>query len=996
MMSGQMAEERAKMMLDSAPLSICFITKDAKCIDCNQETLTMFGMESKQEFCDKFFDFSPEFQPCGRQSEGMRTEILNRAFREDIAPFEWLHQSLDGALIESEVTLIRSVYQDDDVILICIRDLRQLKQRELEANEANDRMRIMFDSMPFTANLINKNYEIIDCNQEAINMFGAQSKKDYSERFYEFMPEYQPNGKLSKEMAYEELARAFEEGQSHFEFFHKNAKGEIIPLDIVLTRVEFNNEDIVMGYSRDLRDVKSALSEVKKARDRIHLMEDSIYEMNKDATVLSNLDNMVTITDFDHNLIYINKSLADTFEVDIENYRGKKCYSYLRGKDQPCSFCYLEKLLPAKGTLPAVDYGLTYDEYLDTWMSGRAGIIRWIDGSLVYLHTTRDSSELKRSQEQLYEATKQAEAASEAKSTFLANMSHEIRTPMNAVLGMAELLRLESLNERQQRYVDDIKSSAESLLYLINDILDASKLQAGKLNLSFVHYSFNAFMDNIASVAQFLAEEKGITFRLKVPEKEQVCLYGDDVRLRQVMLNLVSNAIKFTERGFVQVDATFTDTTIRIAVSDTGIGIPAESLPMLFDAFEQADLEKNRHINGTGLGLTITRAIVELMGGEISVRSVYGQGSTFEFEIPKVLGDCDSIQALDGDALTISAPQAWVLVVDDNLVNLNVAEGLLELCEINVDTATSGTQAIEMIAKKPYDLVFMDHRMPGLSGTETTKALRESGVTLPIVALTASAAVGAREMMMQAGMNDYLSKPIIKKDLMQVLKKWIAEEKLVYRAPERTPDEDDIVVGNRRFWESIDKIEALCVPTGLSRVGNERDVYERSLRLMGKEIERSCRTLNELLSNIDMDSFRIEIHGLKGSLANVGAKELSAKAYDLEVHSVKNDVEYCVTSLPLFLEELNALGLALQEAFASMNTDYSAIKIPRELAQVFERMIHAFGEMDLILIEKELRNLDALRYDNALKEEIEQIKDMVLVMDYDGATSHIDELLEMT
>lgn len=251
-------------------------------------------------------------------------------------------------------------------------------------------------------------------------------------------------------------------------------------------------------------------------------------------------------------------------------------------------------------------------------------------------------------------------------------------------------------------------------------------------------------------------------------------------------------------------------------------------------------------------------------------------------------------------------------------------------------------------------------------------------------------------MMMQAGMNDYLSKPIIKKDLMQVLKKWIAEEKLVYRAPERTPDEDDIVVGNRRFWESIDKIEALCVPTGLSRVGNERDVYERSLRLMGKEIERSCRTLNELLSNIDMDSFRIEIHGLKGSLANVGAKELSAKAYDLEVHSVKNDVEYCVTSLPLFLEELNALGLALQEAFASMNTDYSAIKIPRELAQVFERMIHAFGEMDLILIEKELRNLDALRYDNALKEEIEQIKDMVLVMDYDGATSHIDELLEMT
>ncbi|MDR2972216.1 MAG: response regulator, partial [Bacteroidales bacterium] len=277
----------------------------------------------------------------------------------------------------------------------------------------------------------------------------------------------------------------------------------------------------------------------------------------------------------------------------------------------------------------------------------------------------------------LEEAIVDVEASSHAKSAFLATMSHEIRTPMNAIVGMSELLLLENLKSHQHGYVRDIHVSAIALLDIINDILDISKIQAGKLELSCVHYDFTLLIDNITSMAQFLvkSKEKKITFKLDIENKLPSCLYGDDVRLRQMLLNILSNAIKFTEEGSVCLAISTTDTCIHFIISDTGIGISQEDMPFIFDAFLQVDMKKNRRQEGTGLGLSITKTLVEIMNGTMNVESEQGKGSVFRITIPKTLGDETLIYQANNNERTIYAPTAKILVVDDNTINLNVACG---------------------------------------------------------------------------------------------------------------------------------------------------------------------------------------------------------------------------------------------------------------------------------------------------------------------------------
>jgi signal transduction histidine kinase/CheY-like chemotaxis protein/HPt (histidine-containing phosphotransfer) domain-containing protein len=726
-------------------------------------------------------------------------------------------------------------------------------------------------------------------------------------------------------------------------------------------------------------------------------MVDNISEMNKVMTIMANIDSMVIVTDLDYNLKYVNKSCADLMGVDMEACKGQKCYKALRNLDAPCKICQMSKLLPQKDSYPSRDYEYLYDETIDAWVGGKSAIIRWVDGSMAYLQSIKNETDKKITQEQLKEAKKAAEEALAAKSVFFANMSHEIRTPMNAVMGMSELLLQEKLNGRQMRYVKDIKMSAGALLNIINDIPDVSKLQAGKLQLIPVHYDFDEMIDNMGSIAHFLAEDsrKNISFNLIMNKKESVCLYGDDMRLRQVLLNLLSNAIKFTEKGYVNLEVNFTDTALQFTVSDTGIGIPAESLPTLFNAFEQFDMQKNRNKKGTGLGLTISKAIVEMMGGYITVESEYGKGTSFHVEIPKVLGDIALVEHLDNNENTIYAPDAKILVVDDNETNLNVACGLLRLFHITADTATSGKKSIEMIQQKQYDIVFMDHRMPEMSGVETAKLIREIGITVPIIALTASAVIGAKDMMLKAGMNDYLWKPIVKAELIHMLKKWIPAEKLLDPPQEKsvweeTVEEQDSF--NGELWKRLEYIEGLNLALGLDRVEMQKDVYEKALKSMMLEIEKCDKNINTFLVANDMQQFGILAHGMKGSLANIEAMELSSKAITIKKASDKMDKDFCTVKLPPFLEELNELGSKLKEAFSVIYQDSDPIVLPPELPGIFNRLQTAFGEQNLLHIEKETAALDTLHLSGALKEEVEKIKDSMMMMDYDGATEMMQKL----
>jgi CheY-like chemotaxis protein/HPt (histidine-containing phosphotransfer) domain-containing protein len=363
-------------------------------------------------------------------------------------------------------------------------------------------------------------------------------------------------------------------------------------------------------------------------------------------------------------------------------------------------------------------------------------------------------------------------------------------------------------------------------------------------------------------------------------------------------------------------------------------------------------------------------------------------------ELPKVLGDATLVHRTESKETTLYAPNAHVLVVDDNQINLNVATGLLETYRIQVDSALSGKQAMEMIEKKAYDLVFMDHMMPEMTGVEATIKIREAGYALPIVALTASAVVGAREMMLKAGMDDYLAKPVVKLELRQVLRNWLPPEKLLEPPQEVVALAEPVDEKSQKFWLRVEQISGLSLAEGLDRVDGHRAFYEKVLRLLMNENNRVIKNINDCFKARDLASFRIEIHGLKGALANVGARELSAKAYELEIASVKGNMEFCQERLPGFAEEITRLSAELAEAFALISPSDEPLVIPPELPPILRSLTEAFAEMDLVGIEAKLEELYSLELTGAIKEEVEQISDMILMMDYDAATERIQKLLE--
>ncbi len=371
---------------------------------------------------------------------------------------------------------------------------------------------------------------------------------------------------------------------------------------------------------------------------------------------------------------------------------------------------------------------------------------------------------------------KKAEEASREKTLFFANMSHEIRTPMNAIMGLTDLLLADPLSPVQRKRAGEIRSASNSLLTIVDDILDISRIESGKLSLVKSDFDFQAMLDNIASICGHLAEKKKLAFAIERHGKIPPVFRGDEVRIRQILLNLIGNAIKFTQHGSVTLDVSAEPPLLHFRVIDTGIGIKPEDLDGLFNAFRQVDAHRNRKVRGTGLGLSISKNLAEIMGGNLAVDSVYGKGSIFHVRLPLTPGSDDFQARRSTNVQTGIRYDARALVVDDNSVNLMVAAGLLKLYGLKSDTAPSGPEALKLIAENDYDIVFMDHMMPGMDGIDTTKAIRKLGgnaAKVPVVALTANVLSGVREHLTASGMDDYLAKPIQKELLGAILAKWL-------------------------------------------------------------------------------------------------------------------------------------------------------------------------------------------------------------------------------
>lgn len=544
---------------------------------------------------------------------------------------------------------------------------------------------------------------------------------------------------------------------------------------------------------------------------------------------------------------------------------------------------------------------------------------------ILFTLETPDYRKLVQTLNELEQAKQEAWRANQVKSDFLANMSHEIRTPINAVLGFDELILRESTDSQILSYATNIKSSGHTLLSLINDILDLSKIEAGKMEIVNEEYDMVPMLNNLIQMILPRAASKGLVLNYDIDSNLPCRLYGDDVRISQVLTNLLTNAVKYTPKGSVTLTLRLeqkddNNILIYFAVSDTGIGIKDEHRQKLFTEFERIEENKTHHIEGTGLGLPITMKCLTLMDSKLEVDSTYGEGSTFYFRLSQKIVDASPIGNFD-DALKnvmkqievfkdeFTAKDAHILVVDDVEMNLKVFTGLLKKSLIQIDTAKSGATAIEMIRSNSYDCVFLDHQMPEMDGIETLHALKDDSSNplhaTPVVALTANAIAGAREMYLGHGFSDYLTKPIDGWELSKMLRKWLPDEKICPVDLDQ-PESAEVTPDNTTCPENIYKtLEAggIDVKTGLSYAMDEQDFYLELLQDYASNMDKTKSELMNYFEHKDWKKYNIRIHSLKSQSKTIGATALSDTAKMLEDASKSSDEAYILSNHDVALSQ---------------------------------------------------------------------------------------------
>ena len=521
--------------------------------------------------------------------------------------------------------------------------------------------------------------------------------------------------------------------------------------------------------------------------------------------------------------------------------------------------------------------------------------------------------------------------ANEAKSQFLANMSHEIRTPINGILGMDSMLLKECKDEVLREYAKNIQSAGQSLLSIINDILDISKIESGKLEILPIKYALFSILNDCYNLTKAKLQEKPLEFEIRVNENLPSWLYGDEVRIRQIINNFLSNAVKYTKQGKVTFCLDYeqkSDEQIQlvISVADTGIGIREEDLGKLFTSFTRIEEKRNRNIEGTGLGLSLTKNLVDLMGGEVIVESTYGRGSCFTARIPQKIVDATPmgdfsrryqqyLSSSDDDALSFSAPEAKILVVDDVEMNLKVVKGLLKETQIQIDTAASGRQCLERVKTTRYDVIFLDHMMPEMDGIETLqnmKLLKDNlNREVPVIMLTANAIVGAKEEYIQAGFTDYLTKPIQETELLAMLVKYLPEEHMEVPGTEEPGMAVDTRKSEMSRMQQLEKLEGIDIRTGLLYCMNDEDFY---VEMLGEYLESDLMLdLEQVFSDEDWGNYRTLVHALKSTSLTIGAVHLSGQAKELETAAKNGDADYIRSHHKAVLEEYSELIGGIRE-----------------------------------------------------------------------------------
>lgn len=645
------------------------------------------------------------------------------------------------------------------------------------------------------------------------------------------------------------------------------------------------------------------------------------------------------------------------------------------------------------------------------------GSIPLVDRLYSFLSETSNEYASLRSKERernLRNAMEVEKAANEEKSLFLTNISHEFRTPINAILGMDEMILRESGDEKILDYAEDIKASGDGLLSLVNDILDFSKIQSGKLKIIPVEYSLSSLMNDLMNMITPGAQRKGLTVSAEYDTNTPDRLYGDVVRIKQVLVNILTNAVKFTEEGSVKFTISFVKTkrdeiNLEFHVKDTGRGIKPEDLEKVYTPFERANEKEIRNIEGTGLGMSISSQLLKLMGSELEVESEFGKGSDFSFTIRQKVfsfepvGDYfkkaqEAAFTQHASRETFHAPEAKILVVDDTEMNLTVVKNLLKRTQVQIDTASSGQESIDMAAKTRYDIIFMDHRMPGMDGIEAMQHIRalpagSPNEDTPIIALTASAVAGSRENFLGLGFSSYIPKPIDPDVLEGTIRKFLPEDKVITTIEDETEETVEKNGNLSDFLKGLISCKAIDITAGIAACGGT-DTYEKVLTEFVKNAAVNQKTIKADVKEEDYKDYTIRVHALKSSARLAGANDLTRHAAYLEQCGDALRTEEILKKTPGLLTEYRKVVKAINNAMPKEDDSEKELLAPDMLKEGYQAIFESVSAFDFDGADNVMHEMKKYRVDDSEKDFFNQVDDLLTRVDHDGLVELLGRLFE--